>query len=1099
MFAVEDEVDWSDGSICLTPGPVACYSSQVGFAAPSGTGRSTPTFGVQSPTFDTSVELPEEFSDRFWDDQQPSSDGGLSAGDNFQTGDAFDDIHDDTVTCSSPRSTRSDDPYWAVNLTDSSRRVSNTSSNTEYSVAAPKRYQEHWRKRLINDHKARLAIRQHEDVEAIIKRAIAAGIVKSYRRIDKIHVNFERPHVVPDPVFQDEEAGYFNGYAAVQTPDPGSLEELPSLRQPLLKRKRKAHTQRSSAGALTKRPKKRLRTAADYRRYNKTIARDESLPLHPSGSKTLDPHQILPESAYFEPLDSVEKPAWRCGIKHALGYYYNAGDRKACPGCNTNIAKNQSAKEMDFYLPSGMYSYQDSPPTTGTKWKPSRPTGKKLKHAPQSHNGIAKLHYWKALQSGSSDHEALQIAKDAVLERLKPKLKPKSKPNPKPIPTVPDFEPTPEPTPDMGPHPSGSKTMEHGQGIPACHYFEKSDRHEEYAWRCDVAHALGRYYLAGDKRSCPGCGTCKSSQAKRQEMDFYMPPGSVVRQEAQGITSWKPRKKNIAQPRNVNEHALTHNQLCTKFYGEHIERGEAHGDALRLAIQDIDAYLDAKFSQHQFTSEVTDTNASTSNVAGEQDSDMVDVGYQSTHSMTTEEPSRFETQHADSSDESYCAPASSTFTIKTAQDVTDILTCSEFIGNIVVAADGPEVIALDGITTISGNLDIENVAELRSLTSNTLQTVQSFTLNDLPQLSSLSFASLSNFSSLKWYNLPLLKSVIIAPSGVSQEIDDVTIFNTALTDLDWINWPLGSQLNISNNYALETFSIPYSKINTGSAITLSNNSKMANLDLSQVNGIYGGLAISGDNVLTGVRFDSLETIGGFVQMNGDFSNISMPALKYINGALSVRSTSDIASFCNDLQQLESQGHYDCTANANKGSTTNPTVVTTQTIIPETSPQATEVVKPEPPTLSKGGKIGIAVALVIVFFILLVAGSFYLRHRIRSKVQEIEQKPKDHDEEVADVSRRNQSSASLANELETPIARLEIAPGKERHELESPAVQVEIGQGTQRHELDGGIPEKGMGRFDSGEWKTPSTPISPAETWGTASNKSDTHLIRYELP
>ena len=55
-----------------------------------------------------------------------------------------------------------------------------------------------------------------------------------------------------------------------------------------------------------------------------------ALPPHPSGSKTLEAHQQLLPDAYFQMESPSEKPVWRCGIKHPMGYYYNAGNRKNC-------------------------------------------------------------------------------------------------------------------------------------------------------------------------------------------------------------------------------------------------------------------------------------------------------------------------------------------------------------------------------------------------------------------------------------------------------------------------------------------------------------------------------------------------------------------------------------------------------------------------------------------------------------------------------------------------------------------------------------------------------------------------------------------------
>ena len=307
------------------------------------------------------------------------------------------------------------------------------------------------------------------------------------------------------------------------------------------------------------------------------------LPPHPSGSETLESHQQLPPAAYFEPRSPSEKPVWRCAIKHALGLYYNAGDRKNCPGCFTALSDNINAKVMDFYLPSRTHFYQ---PDLISRWRPSKPLRRARRSAHCSHNSIAKDAYWDAIAEGANDDEARKLAVDAVTARLAPK--PRKEPTP---------EPTPEPGPDLGPHPSGSSTMEHGQDLPKCAYASKRDCHEELAWRCDVNHALGRYYLAGDKRSCPGCGSNKNGSGRHLEMDFYMPTGVVVRQEMDEV-KWKPKKpykiREGSKKKTEKATTHTHNQVASRKYLEAIDAGKTQEDALVFALEETDRYLDEK-------------------------------------------------------------------------------------------------------------------------------------------------------------------------------------------------------------------------------------------------------------------------------------------------------------------------------------------------------------------------------------------------------------------------------------------------------------------------------------------------------------------------
>ncbi|KAF2733063.1 hypothetical protein EJ04DRAFT_553632 [Polyplosphaeria fusca] len=315
----------------------------------------------------------------------------------------------------------------------------------------------------------------------------------------------------------------------------------------------------------------------------------------PSASLSPEEHQSLPPEARFEQEEEGEVFAWRCGIKHCMGLYFNAGDRRTCPGCNTNREKNAKKVWMSFYLPKTSWTFTSPPNHT---WSPSRPTTRQLTSHTKVHNGIAKKVFWEAKDDGATEEEALRQAKDAVWLLLDPP------PKPEPI-----REPTPEPTPqpdpiDLGPHPSGSVTMEHGQEIPYSHSFTPAFDEDQFAWRCDANHALGRYYMAGDKRTCIGCGSNKGGKAKRTTMDFFLPSGSVTRQEAPGLVDWQPRrpyktKKSCPKQR----HITSHNQIAAKHYFEAVggeiggERMD-HPDAIVYAIAQTEAGVALKEAVH---------------------------------------------------------------------------------------------------------------------------------------------------------------------------------------------------------------------------------------------------------------------------------------------------------------------------------------------------------------------------------------------------------------------------------------------------------------------------------------------------------------------
>ncbi|KAF2267862.1 hypothetical protein CC78DRAFT_30525 [Lojkania enalia] len=310
----------------------------------------------------------------------------------------------------------------------------------------------------------------------------------------------------------------------------------------------------------------------------------------------IEPGQKLPPSAYFDKKGD-EEHAWLCGIKHCLGYYYNAGDRSSCPGCYTAKTDNAHRVIMDFYMPSKTSYHQPAP--AGVVWTPSKPSTKNLKSSNRSHNGIAKDAYWEAMKVSNNSERARTIAARVVEEALKPKSKPVKNPEPKPTPNIvrkPKMK-------AIEPHPSGSNVMEHGQDIPECHYFEKKADDEEFAWRCDVSHAAGRYYMAGDVHTCPGCGSSKTGPGKKVTLDFYMLKGVHIRQEApRELVDWHPRrpyktKRALDGDKKVRINNLTHNQYATRKYFDVYNAGVDHEAARIFAVKEMEAWIDSKVAK----------------------------------------------------------------------------------------------------------------------------------------------------------------------------------------------------------------------------------------------------------------------------------------------------------------------------------------------------------------------------------------------------------------------------------------------------------------------------------------------------------------------
>jgi hypothetical protein len=79
-------------------------------------------------------------------------------------------------------------------------------------------------------------------------------------------------------------------------------------------------------------------------------------------------------------------------------------------------------------------------------------------------------------------------------------------------------------------------------------------------------------------------------------MDFYLPEGAVVRQEAPGLVKWQPRKPYKTKRKSERKQvaAATHNQMASKTYWDAIRLGKAHDEALKTAIEETDKELDAR-------------------------------------------------------------------------------------------------------------------------------------------------------------------------------------------------------------------------------------------------------------------------------------------------------------------------------------------------------------------------------------------------------------------------------------------------------------------------------------------------------------------------
>ncbi|XPS74603.1 cell wall protein Ecm33 [Ascochyta lentis] len=416
-----------------------------------------------------------------------------------------------------------------------------------------------------------------------------------------------------------------------------------------------------------------------------------------------------------------------------------------------------------------------------------------------------------------------------------------------------------------------------------------------------------------------------------------------------------------------------------------------------------------------------------------------------------------------------CAPSSGTFAINSPDDVTTLNQCTTLTGNVSVTAKGIKDITLNGIKTVTGTVQVSDVEDVLSISSTTLESVSTLILYDLPQLTTLTLPALTNFSKLDFSGLAALESCEIATGALQGDVNDISIVNTALKTMDWLKWPVASTLIIAANKKLTSFKLPYDRIGAGSSYQISINSALSDLDFSQLTGIYGSLAVNGNND-PHLSFDRLQTIDGYVRLSGPYTNITMPSLTGINGALRAESTANMTNFCNWLSvQNRLFGHYDCTANNTNPSTSStaskaPTTTAFTSVTTTGTSGSNSTGENNKSDLSTGAIVGIAVAMVVVISVILTASALLFFHRRSlNKAQAVA---------ISDETKTH-STSTLGEGANASCISYELGGEKRAHELPGAGPIRELDGGSLQ-ELDEGrpyfrnqkpAPASPMGRFE----------------------------------
>jgi hypothetical protein len=390
-----------------------------------------------------------------------------------------------------------------------------------------------------------------------------------------------------------------------------------------------------------------------------------------------------------------------------------------------------------------------------------------------------------------------------------------------------------------------------------------------------------------------------------------------------------------------------------------------------------------------------------------------------------------------------CAPASGGLVVTTPGDLDGIRQCSKFIGNISITNGAFPDFNLDGIQAIHGDLLIADSAALTSISSTTLEAVATLSFKNLTAVTSINLPALNNITMLHLEAMPKLQDCAIATGRMVHDVYAVVVLNVALPTLDWLTWPVARTMTIAANPHLTRFTLPFSRISPGSSYAFSVNQALGDLDLSALTAIDGSLEING-NLDSNLTLQHLESINGYARLSGNFKNITMPALKEINGALRAEASGDgdIISFCNWLSiKPQLLGHYDCTGNStNPAPKTQTTAPITQTTVPTTaipSPSVATSSDDQDPSSSTGlsprVKIGVAVAVLLAALISSAATFWFFRRYTKSKLRAMKE----------ENDSKRMSTSTNDYELDGGDARVEIGPAVVRHELPEPETREEL--------------------------------------------------------
>ncbi|CAI4260703.1 CPA_1a_G0002760.mRNA.1.CDS.1 [Saccharomyces cerevisiae] len=250
----------------------------------------------------------------------------------------------------------------------------------------------------------------------------------------------------------------------------------------------------------------------------------------------------------------------------------------------------------------------------------------------------------------------------------------------------------------------------------------------------------------------------------------------------------------------------------------------------------------------------------------------------------------------------------------------------------------------DSIKKITGDLNMKELTILTSASFGSLQEVDSINMVTLPAISTFStdlqnanniivsdttLESVEGFSTLKKVNVFNINNNRYLNSFQSslQSVSDSLQFssngdNTTLTfdDLVWANNITLRDVNSISFGSLQTVNASLGFINNtlpslnltqlskvGQSLSIVSNDELSKAAFNNLTAIGGGFIIANNTQLKVIDgFNKVQTVGGAIEVTGNFSTLDLSSLKSVRGGANFDSSSSNFS-CSALKKLQSNG------------------------------------------------------------------------------------------------------------------------------------------------------------------------------------------------